>query len=462
MIIGSSYLLEARSRFKSRQLVEAPSNLTSEEVSGLERLLEKWVPDLSKATITHADSRTTLSMLYRALSHGREHITTRINAEARFAEERLRQQAATAPRPKVLSQLAEQLVATGISQSSSELFAQEAGPASLGLDAAGRLIDLVMVAGRLNCDVPLSLVMRVLMQKSGSIEIDQVIHLFSELDIFRWKLANKEGTELLISPRIQLEAELMCRRRLSDISMEIGCLIELIKGVRPSGVDREPERGFLLDLLQKLDRDGPRRDIYKQGYLSFAKALTELRERNGVLEAPLMVRECVFRRQAIFSQDDAAESTLGPDERLQILDEARGIIDEAFRLISSGTLAASKRTRQHLAAERASIYGYLSVQRLKSNDEEGAWSDYQAAKTASLKAISQTEDYPPIDIALWTASDVLKNPLLPDDRRAEALADLNAALDMVDPDTLPLDQKTRFLEREVKVAAILKDKALSE
>lgn len=464
LIVGSSYLLDSRTRFKSKQLVEAPSTLTNEEISDLNRLLQTWVPDLPHSARAQDDGATTLSMLYRSLSHGRQHITTRVNAEARFAEERLREKSASAPRArKGTSKLAEQLLSAGIASSTYDIFEHDAEAASLGLDAAGKLIDLVMVAGRLSCDVPLSLIMRVLMQNANSVEIDQVIHLFSDLDIFRWKLANKEGTELLIAPRIQLEAELMCRRRLGDVSTEISCIIELIRGVRPQGVDREPERSFLLDLLQKLDRDGPRRDAYKTGYLAFAKALTELREKNGVLEAPLMVRECVFRRQAIFSQDDSPElSTLNADERLAILDEARGIIDEAFRLISAGTLAASKRTRQHLAAERASIYGYLSVQHLRLNDEEGAWSHYQAAKTASLRAISQTEDYPPVDIALWTATDVLKSATLTEERRAEALADLYSALDFVDVDSLPLDQKTRFLEREVKVAAVLEDKALSE
>jgi hypothetical protein len=112
-------------------------------------------------------------------------------------------------------------------------------------------------------------------------------------------------------------------------------------------------------------------------------------------------------------------------ERLAILNAARATVEEALQLIASGELRASKRTRLNLIAERASIYGYLAVQRGRSADSEALWSDYLAAKAASAIAVALSDDYHPIDIALWTSSDVLRGANLSDQRHAEVFADLN-------------------------------------
>jgi hypothetical protein len=462
LIVGTSYRVEPRAQGGSRQYVEARAEMMPGEISELKSLLSQYEPRLMIASVATGEGTSALAMLYRSISYGREHIRARVNAEARSAEGEVRERAAKTPVRTKRSQLADQLIAAGIADESSPIFVPDGSGAGLGHDAAGRLIDFVMVAGRLNCSVPLNLLIRMLSQTSGSIEIEQVIHLFSGLDLFRWHTANSEGTELLISPRLQLEAELICRSRLGDRAHEIDRLIELIGGVRPGGVDRQIERSFLLDLLQKLDRDGPRGDEYREGYLAFGEALTTLRERHGIIDAPLMVRECVFRRQAIWSQDGGSSNvSLSEDQKLAVLNAARSIVDEAVRLIDIGELHASKRTRQNLAAERASIYGYLAVQRSRLDDLEGSWSDYLAAKAASSRAMAMTDDYHPIDIALWTSSDVLRTGELSDDRRADVIADLYAALDLVDLSVLGTDQQVRYFDRQARVAATIGDHELS-
>ena len=98
-----------------------------------------------------------------------------------------------------------------------------------------------MVAGRLNCAVPVNLLFRVLGQTSG-LHLDQITYLLADLDLFRWR-EDEEGSDFLISPRIQLEAELICRRRLTP-DQEIERLLDLISCVRP-GVDQSTERFVL-------------------------------------------------------------------------------------------------------------------------------------------------------------------------------------------------------------------------
>lgn len=461
LIVGTSYRVEAYAQDSSSNYVEAPAALAQHEVTELRELISKFTPDLRLALPAVEDGNA-LAMLYRTLSHSREHIRSRVNAEARSAESDLRQRASCAPRSERLSQLAEQLIATGIANPETQLFEENANAAALGLDAAGRLIDYVMAPGRLNCRVPLNLIMRMLVSETGALAIDQIVHLFAHLDLFRWH-TTQEGSDLLISPRLQLEAELICRSRLGDVAIEIDRLVELIGGVQTSGVDREVERSFLLDLLQKLDRDGPRGDAYRDGYLKFAQALTRLRTERGVLEGPLMMRESLFRRQAIWAQDgDTVRTILDDDRRLTILDEARAIVEEAVRLIDIGSLNASKRTRQNLVSERASIYGYLAVQRSRLNDTDGAWSDYLAAKAASARAIAQTDDYHPVDVSLWTSLDILRTSELSPERRAEVVADLYAGLDIVDVAGLGNDQLVRYYDRKSKIAETIADANLLE
>ena len=462
LIVGTSYRVERHFQDTAGQHVEAPTAMSDSEMTDLRALLARFAPDLPELSHHGAEDGNVLAMLYRSIAEGREHIRSRVNAEARFAEQGIRQRAMLAPRPSARSQLAESLIAAGIAPETSSLFVEDESAAALGLDAAGRLIDYVMVPGRLNCPVPLNLLMRMLTRHSNVLELEQILHVFADLDIFRWHSSNTEGAELLISPRLQLEAELICRGRLGDVHTETQRLVELIGGVEASGVDRETERSFLMDLLQKLDRHGPRKDAYRDSYLDFAKALTRLRTERGVVEGPLMVRECIFRRQAIWAQDGKNQvNSMDEDRRLEILDEARSIVEEAFRLIGLGTLQASKRTRQSLASERASIYGYLAVQRSRLRDTEGAWADYLAAKTASTRAIALTGDYHAVDIALWTSSDLLEELEMLPERRAEVIADIYAGLDLVDVETLGADQLARYFERKAKAGDLAGDARLS-
>lgn len=462
LIVGTSYRIERHLQATAGQHIEAPVTMSEDEVSDLSALLATFAPDLQQPRRQGVEGDNALAMLYRSIAQGRDHIRSRVNAEARSAEQGIRQRARRAPAPAARSQLAESLIAAGIVPEASNLFADEEPAAILGLDAAGRLIDYVMAPGRLNCPVPLNLLMRLLTRSSDALELEQILHVFADLDIFRWHSSNNEGTELLISPRLQLEAELICRGRLGDVHTETQRLVELIGSVEASGVDRETERSFLMDLLLKLDRHGPRKDAYRDGYLDFAQALTRLRVERGVLEGPLMVRECTFRRQAIWAQDGWQQANaMDEDRRLEILDEARSIVEEAFRLIGLGALQASKRTRQNLASERASIYGYLAVQRSRLGDVEGAWADYLAAKAASTRAIAQTGDYYPVDIALWTSSDVLEELDMLPERRAEVIADIYAGLDLVDVEALGTDQRSRYYERKTKAGDLVGNAQLS-
>ncbi len=482
LVIGTCYRIPIR--VNSNRLVEAPAHVSPAESSGFRELLKRFGHDLLPPYIHASDTDSIFAMLYRRLPVSRQRLAAGVSSEARATEGLVRERSRRVPQPAVdLSPIARQLIDLGIASPTSPLFEEDAKLAALGSDDAGRLIDYVMVAGRLNSPVPVNLVFRVL-GHGGGLHLEQIIHLLGDLDLFRWR-QDEEGADFLISPRLQLEAELICRRKLTP-AQEIERLIELISGVR-FGVDRSIERSFLLDLLFKVDRNGPRQEAYRSGYLRFADALKELREQNGIFDPDIVLRECVFRRRAVFQSQDDSDSNGTEDERLAVLDEARDTVERTLGEIDNEKIRVSRKTKQSLVAERSAIYGYLAVQRARSGDGKDFWSDYLAARVASEKAIGLGRNAYPIDIALWTASDVLesKKGELSNAQCAEVLADLDATIDFADgvftvdprtaesPDGLredsdpheglvALDQKVQYLKRRKRVADVMGDAKMSE
>ncbi len=481
LIVGTCYRMEIRTSGRSNRFVEAPDRVSPAELAAFKELQNEFrlQPNYSAPT-----TNLIFALLYRSLPDSRERLATGVSLEARATESVVRDRARDVPQPSIgLSPLAEQLIDLGLASPTSQIFEEDEKLAALGLDESGRLIDYVMVAGRLDCPVPVNLLFRLLGQ-TGGLHLDQITYLLADLDLFRWR-EDEEGSDFLISPRIRLEAELICKERLTP-DQEIERLLDLIGSVR-YGLDQRSERSFLLDLLFKIDRNGPLKETYRSGYLRFADALKQLRERNRIFDPDLVLRECVFRRRAVFRSPNDCDANRTDDERFAILDEARDTIEKTLRQIDDEKIAVFRKTKQSLVAERSAIYGYLAVERARSNTGEDFWSDYRAARVASEKAIGLGIDYHPIDIALWTARDVLKLKIreLSDAQRAEVLADLYATIDVADdvfgihgqsnrmpsnlhkdsePDEglISIDQKTRYLERRSDVAYVMDNERLSD
>ena len=486
LIVGACYRIKTHADHKMGQFVEASDCVSQDELLSFKELEKKF---RLSPRYDHGQPTTDsiFAMLYRRLPSARAHLAAGVSSEARATESIVRERARNVPQPSTgLTPLAQALIDAGIIHPTLQMLEEEENLAVMGSDAAARLVDYVMVAGRVDCAVPVNLVFRVLGQADG-LHSDQIHYLFDGLDLFRWR-EDEEGSDFLIAPRIQLEAELICRRKLSP-DQEIERLIDLISSIR-LGVDQRAERTFLLDLLFKIDRNGPRKEAYSAGYLRFADALKKLREHNKIFDPDIVLRECVFRRRAVRQLQNDYNANRPDDERLAILDEARDTIEKTLRQIDderNPVSRVSRKTQQSLVAERSAIYGYLAVERAQPSSGEDFWSDYLAARAASEKAIGLDRNSYPIDIALWTASDVLKRKKgeLSDEQRAEILADLYATIDVADDvfrvkkqttgttSDLPedrdpdeglglLDQKARYLDRRSRVASVIGDAKLSD
>ncbi len=168
LIVGTCYRMEAQSEGELKRLVEAPVSVSPDERVAFEKLLNTFGYDHSLPYTTDS----IFAMLYRRLPASRERLAVGVSSEARVTESMVRERAKYMPQPSTgLSPLAEQLIELGLASSTSPLFEEDEELAALGLDEAGQLIDYVMVAGRLDCAVPVNVIFRLLGQVGGCIWI---------------------------------------------------------------------------------------------------------------------------------------------------------------------------------------------------------------------------------------------------------------------------------------------------
>ena len=296
---------------------------------------------------------------------------------------------------------------------------------------------------------------------STGTNVELVRELFEGQDIFRWRFTDEQGEELLIGARLQIEAELICNRRLGGPGGEAARLVELIGCAVRAGPEDNEETRFLTDLVYAVGPDGPFKEGYKDSYAVFARALTDLRQRHGVLNARLMLQEATLRRHYVRTH------ALDPDQKAALLDEARGVVDDALRALeqSSGRrLYASRRTRDNLWVERAATYGFLATDSAqRGTSAEKIWSSYKAAREAVRAATGRVDTYFPLDIGLWVPVDILRTAKrLGVAERLELEADIRSTLDLIDPEFLDPTQAEIFQRQRFRVGEVLGDTSLTE
>ena len=460
VVLGSQYRALESTEHKRYTSISAPTLLSHNERYNLANLLDSYLEDKPDPALL--EDNHILAFLYRVLPASRPRIGSGLGAEARATEQIIRLSGRQSRPVRPMTQLQQQLIEKGWAPKEAPLF-NERQAALLqvdGEDVAGRIIDLVMVAGSLNCPIPVNLLLRATTDESQKIDLSLIADLFRELDLFRWEPTDREGRELLVTPRLMLEAQLICRRRLGGPESEASRLLELIGAVR-AGIDGGYEVQFLRDLLQQVGAGGLRGQRYKRAYVEIARKLTELRRKYGVVDASLILQESVFRRSAV------RHNMVDDSGNLALLEDARDAIQFALDGIADGSIWAARRTKHSLKGERAALYGFLAIDRAKHNSAE-VWSSYEAARTAVNQAVSASdtasasESYYPLDVGLWMPADLVKSDSLAEWQRSELAADMYSTLDQVDPESLPPSQQEKFESRRMMVGNVLQDHSLNE
>lgn len=454
VVLGSQYKTNEGGEYSK---VEAPSTLSKNETRGLSELVSRFMesPDPLRSLDAHF-----LVAMYRILPASRLRIGSGLGDEARSAarilEERGRWTKAVYDPEQTITQLHQQLIEKGYISEYQPIFDEKNDDPDGG--SAGKIIDMVMVAGSLDCPVPVNLLLRAVSGQRQSLDSSLISRLFRDLDIFRWTSSGAEGNDWLLRPRLTLEADLICQWRLGGERAEAKVLADLI-GSALHGSDDAGEREFLLNLLRKIGRDGFKGNRYRRSYVKFARKLTELRKRFNVVDARLMLQESAFRRWAI--RED--EANVDDSQRLDLLGESLTAVQTALDGIDNGRIGAAKRTRQNLLVERASIYGFLARHHTDLDKmSPDIWPAYKTARVAVRKAVSAASNNYPHDVGLWIPADLFRLADLEEGQRAELVADIYSTLDEVEIDALSPAQRERFEERRMRVGTTLGNYALSD
>ncbi|MDE0224545.1 MAG: hypothetical protein OXP28_05350, partial [Gammaproteobacteria bacterium] len=456
VVVGSQYRSDLGTEGQNQTGILAPARLSDDEEDRLTALVGRHV-DISDRSISEPGYM--LSFLYRLLPASRPRIGAGLNKDARTAASDLRSRGRQTRQVEPMTLLHQRMLEAGIVSQYRQLFEEHCNELpDDSEDAAHLLIDFVMVAGSLDCLLPVNLLMRAVTGSAQDADLSMIARLFRNLDLFRWRGTGREESEIYVGPRTTLEAEVLCRYRFGGAASEAKRLLDLIGAVRGGGRDDErSEVQFLLDLLRQIGPEGRRSTRYQATYVDIARAVTRLRKQYGTVDARLILQESAFRRAAVRFQavDDAA--------RLPLLEEARDVIQYALDGIAEGSIHAARRTKDSLLVERAAIYGFLARNLAESDaDAEDIWRSYDAARTAVDKAAGASDNYYPYDIGLWMPSDLLRCERLTDSQRAELTADIYATLDQVDRATLVPTQRERFLSRQMSVGRSLQNSQLTE
>ena len=454
VVVGSTYRIvgerDGDEALTAEHLLEVPAELDSAELSALTKLVAKW----TDVTLGASRSKYLLPAVYRMLPEVRPRLAAGLAQEARVAEDNLRahgtKKRATIAKPS--SALGEALVNAGLVDPK-ELLSQKLDDFLGSMsDAASKAIDFVMVPGKLNCPVPVNLLMRAV---GGSENLVDVATLFSDIDLFRWN--SNDEDDVFVHPRLQIEAEMISARRLGSAQAEIEVALHLLKSASPSSYGN-CERRFVLDLVHRLGPDGLFGRRYASHYVDIARSLTEMRKNRGFKDPSLMLQEATLRRRVF---RDAPEIP-GLDQAA-ILEEARQVVDLALSEFCSNTTPRLRRACANLKVERAAIYGFRAVQRLKSGAGiNEVWPYYQAARDSARTAVFAADSYFAIDVSIWVPNDLLGRGNWEPEKRAELMADIWDGLDRVEATHLDAEQKERFQERRFKVGQTMDDNPLKQ
>lgn len=454
VVVGSTYRILVQRPVDGpsapSHLLEVPAELDGTEVTALADL----VRTRTGAVLNAAGSVYLLPAIYRMLPDVRPRLAAGLAQEARVAADDLRSLGATTSKapPRPAGALGQALVDAGLVDPKSILDQKIEEFLGSMSDAASKAIDLVMVPGKLDCPVPVNLLMRAV---GGSESMVDIATLFSGIDLFRWS-SNEEG-DVFVHPRLRVEAELISARRLGTSQAEAAVALQLLSSASPSE-HGSCERRFVLDLVHRLGPDGPSGQRYASSYLEIARALTDLRTRRGVADPSLMLQEATLRRRVLRD----APAIPGSDPAV-VLEEARQVVDLALDEFGARTGQGLRRACANLKVERAAIYGFRAVQRHKSGAHpDEVWQFYQAARASCRAAVFAADSYYAIDVSVWVPSDLLRDGNWDPEKRAELVADIWDGLERVDSSQLDLEQHARFEERRVKVARILDDNRLEQ
>ena len=472
VLVGSAYRIRGGRR-RDPRLVEAPAELTAEEISRLAVFLSEFHPALADILEMKGLPKdyTFLVALYRLLPPTRSAIRHGVSREMGYSEDIIADKAKrTQPQYQPATALEFALLKAGIVSNEQMLSSSASDVDGEQVTEVQDMTGLIMVPGRFGLNVPLELLLRAL----GRPNVSNFVELLEEADIFRW-IEDSVGN-IDIGPRNELEAKLVVQARLGGPATELQFSTRLLLEIR-DGLAEFPENRevfFAHDLVRALGAQGQDPSYFAPYFKDISNSLRQLREERGVASPSLMLQEANLLREWAIRHSSALErgqqSPGQGDEQTETVhleivgafDQAQSILNEALRL--AGDDRRTRVIRAHLLGELGSARAARARHGLKRGETAAEVTRlFEAAREDLARARKANPgDYYPLDILAWATRDMLIAGVLGDQARAEALADVFHAFETLNVSDLDARQGERYQQRRLELADILGREDIAE
>lgn len=453
VLVGSSYKLDSN-KFRGNNFIEAPGVLSQFEVRRFLLYISKFDPTISEFLTNNRKSidESFLVALYRLLPPTRGLIRSGIRQEMDFAAKEIGQ---TLQKSGQLfsNTLGYALLSAGVI-TEEELKSLESEKKYEGKFLADELVGMIMVPGRFGLKVPLELLLRA-SGKDGFLEFTGLIE---GIDLFR--IDEDNDGNIAVAPRHPLEARLLSQVRLGGLRAEVSFVNLLISNAKKiQGANHEPEIQFIASLVNNIGPNGQDGIHFLTYYLDIARTLRKIREENGVVDPGLMLQEASLLREYVVQSSKISGP---PNDSEEILKEGIKTLLRALEIASTGR--RNDKLRAMILVELASAIGSNAVHILNHSDHpDRSIPLFRDAQKYLFEARRlDPSSYYPIDVLLWTTSEIVKNKVLDPQAEAEAKADMLYLVEMTEAEDFGTKQQERYLIRQMKVGRILDREYLSD
>jgi tetratricopeptide (TPR) repeat protein len=457
VVVGSAYRVTEQPTARGPELVLAPGELTADEIPRMEAFLGGFDERLrTLARLGEGAASSFLAFLYRLLPPTRASMRSGVIRELERVERTLAERSvATAEDYEPRTALGWALLDAGLLPDMGYARRESLDIAGETFTAIEDLTNLVMVPSQFGLSVPLELVLRT----TGQDGYTGLTGILKDVDLVRW-VEDRAGN-FFLTARSRLEAELIVRSRLGISSAEAEYARRLLVEVKDkdTALSGMSEINFAVSLARALGAKGPSPDRYLPVYPTVADALRELREDHGLANPQLMLQESnLLREWSIRQPAEPGKRT----EKLRALTEATSILSAALDLLPERAESTRLRSRLHVELATTLATSAQEFNVTTGNAEERLRLYDEACNIALQARAEEPQSYYPVDVLTWATRDVIRDHLLEDEDRAEAVAEVLSAFELIDPFELDAEQVERYYKRRLEFTQLAGELDLAE
>lgn len=421
VIVGSCYIGEADIVKTERTHLKADANLTKDELKRFEDFLNGFDPRLGEL-INEGLERykdTFLASLYRFLPPTRAQLRSGVLREFRHVLGRIQETVMESDENELdVSPIAAALYKAGLINKNR--FFKKRSISGEQLNDLERFLLLVIVPGQFGLRVPSELIIRVL----GSTAFQLYAKCIEETSELIVSVSDSNGN-IIIAPRHSLEAQFIVQSYLGGPKEEVKFMSDLIFNVRDMRDEYfNPEIDFVVELLEKIGPNSPRKNYYKFYFLELSRILTKIREDHSILHPRMILKEAHLLRESVYYKNQEITKKLSQNividdedkdwlkvESVAFLTKATHAIQEGLKLVDK---KSNMRMFVMLQTELATTLRSLGTQIRDhgENPKESLWYYEQGMDLFPETVSIWPTNFHPYEVFIQTVGDFMKTHLL--------------------------------------------------